>query len=1265
MKKIIQFFLSNRLFVWLLTGIIIAIGLAVSPFSFETSQDRRTVAVDAIPDIGDNQQIVYTPWKGRSPQDIEDQVTYPLTTTLLGIPGVKTVRSASAFGFSTINIIFKDDVDYYWSRSRILEKINALPANTLPEGVNPSLGPDATGLGQVFWYTLEGQDSEGSSTGGWDLEELRSIQDYIVKYGLMGAEGVSEVASIGGYVKEYQIDLNSRSMQAYRVSILDIIKAVKESNIDVGAQTMEVNKVEYFIRGLGYIKSTSDLKHTVVKTTKEGTPIYLDQVANIEVGPANRRGILDKDGTEAVGGVVVARYGANPMEVLQNVKEKIEEITPSLPSKKLANGAMSKVNIVPFYDRSQLIQETLFTLKDALYLEILITILVVVVMLRNLKTSMLISTLLPLSILVVFIAMRYFNITANIVSLSGIAIAIGTLVDIGIVLVENLLKHISYAENKNKKWFDVVLTSTHEVGSAVITSISTTIVSFIPVFSLEAAEGKLFHPLAFTKTFALAGALLVALLILPAFSYYLFKRDFEQKEIAQKQEWLISGILLVVTIMALFSPISKIWALVPLFFAIISLLNGLYPNYKKQLRNVVQIFVIVSITILLSVEWNPLGYNHATITNILFVAIILGIILGGFKLFEKSYPLILSWCLRNKKKFLSIPFTIILVAFLTWQGFKETIGAPFKNNDYISTSWLYQGLDNLFPGIGNEFMPALDEGDFLLMPTSMPHAGVAENKRILQQLDLRTNSIPEISGVLGKSGRVNSALDPAPLSMYENIIHYKSEYAQDKEGQVLRFKTNDEGEFVTKSGQTISRDSTYAYPLKDFIIDPRRGRPLRQWRPEIQSKDQIWDEIVKATRLPGVTSAPKLQPIETRLIMLQTGMRATIGIKVLGNELDSIQAFGIRLEQTLKEVPQIKSSSVFADRIVGKPYLLIKWDRNKLARYGITIGSAQKQIETAIGGMSLDKSVEGRERYNIRIRYNRDDRQDHEELKRILIAGNHSTQIPLGQLATIAYQPGPQMIKSEDGFLVSYVIFDKKDKISEIEAVEAAQAFLQKKIDNQELQVPPGVHYKFSGNYENQIRASKRLSIAVPLCLALIFMILYLQFKSISTSLMVFTSITVAFSGAFLMLGIYGIPHFLDFDFLGVNLNEIFRIDTINLSVAVWVGFIALFGISTDDGVLLATYLDQSFAKNKPQSKQEIHDAVVEAGRKRIRPALMTTATTILALLPILTSTGRGSDIMLPMSIPSVGGMIIALIAVFIVPVLYGWRAEYLLKKKQ
>ncbi len=565
-------------------------------------------------------------------------------------------------------------------------------------------------------------------------------------------------------------------------------------------------------------------------------------------------------------------------------------------------------------------------------------------------------------------------------------------------------------------------------------------------------------------------------------------------------------------------------------------------------------------------------------------------------------------------------------------------------------------------------MPSLNEGSFLLMPTSMPHSGVAENKRVLQQLDMAVASIPEIETVVGKAGRTESALDPAPLSMYENIIQYKSEYMLNKNGERQRYKVDDDGLFELKDGRfianpNITENANLSAVKRSQLIADNDGDFYRNWRPEIESPDDIWKEIIKVTKLPGVTSAPKLQPIETRLVMLQTGMRAPMGIKVKGQDLKQIEAFGVQLERVLKQAEGVKQETVFADRIVGKPYLLIDIDREEIARYGISIQDVQDVLKIAVGGMVLTQTVEGRERYGVRVRYPRELRANPSDLKNIYIPIGKGNQVPLSELASIRYEQGPQVIKSEDTFLVGYVLFDKLDGFAEVSVVENAQALIQQKIDSGELIIPKGINYKFTGTYENQLRAEETLSLVVPLALAIIFLILYFQFRSVSTSLMVFSGIAVAFAGGFIMIWLYGQDWFLNFSFFGENLRDLFQMHSINLSVAVWVGFIALFGIATDDGVVMATYLTQTFDRNTPENKKEIRASIVEAGEKRIRPCLMTTATTILALLPILTSTGRGSDIMIPMAIPSFGGMLIALITLFVVPVLFSWKKEYQLKR--
>jgi len=949
----------------------------------------------------------------------------------------------------------------------------------------------------------------------------------------------------------------------------------------------------------------------------------------VSLGPSPRRGILDKEGAEVVGAVVVARYGANPMEVINNVKEKINELSAGLPSKVLADGTFSQVTIVPFYDRTELIKETLGTLNEALTLEILITILVIIFMLFNLRASVLISGLLPVAVLMVFIAMKLFNVDANIVALSGIAIAIGTMVDVGVILSENIIRHLD-EDDKKLPINTVVYNATTEVSGAILTAVMTTIISFIPVFTMIGAEGKLFRPLAFTKTFALTASLIVALFLIPPFAAFLFRK----KSIKKPFNYALNSVLIGFGIVAVFY--GYLLGLILIAFGATALLKLQGKVTEKRVNLINIIASMLAIVFLLAEYWRPLGVDKSIFWNLIFVSIICFGLLGVFTLFRNYYTRILRWCLDNKLLFLSIPTAIVIAGFI------------------------------IMKNIGKEFMPSLNEGSFLLMPTSMPHSGVTENKRVLQQLDMAVASIPEIETVVGKAGRTESALDPAPLSMYENMIQYKPEYMLNENGERQRYKVNDNDEYVLKNGMSLraeQREAWQSLNAKEQLIEDNDGEFYRNWRPEIKSPDDIWNEIVRVAKLPGVTSAPKLQPIETRLIMLQTGMRAPMGIKVKGQYLKQIEAFGIQLENILKQAEGVKQEAVFADRIVGKPYLLIDIDREKIARYGISIQDVQDVLKVAVGGIVLTQTVEGRERYGVRVRYPRELRANPTDLKQIYIPVEKGNPVPLSELASIRYEQGPQVIKSEDTFLVGYVLFDKLDGFAEVNVVENAQALIQQKIDSGELVVPKGINYKFTGTYENQLRAEETLSVVVPLALLIIFLILYFQFRSVSTSLMVFSGIAVAFSGGFIMIWLYGQDWFLNFNFFGENLRNLFQMHPINLSVAVWVGFIALFGIATDDGVVMATYLKQTFDRNTPENKKEIRASIIEAGEKRVRPCLMTTATTILALLPVLTSTGRGSDIMIPMAIPSFGGMLIALITLFVVPVLFSWKAELQLKK--
>lgn len=1264
--KVIRYFLENKLLTILLVVALLIWGLVTAPFQWHIPfLPKDSVPVDAIPDIGENQQLVFTAWPGKSPRDVEDQISYPLTSALLGIPGVKSVRASSVFGFSSIYIIFQEEVDFYWSRARILEKLNALPAGLLPEEVKPSLGPDATALGQVFWYTLEGMDEQGNATGGWDLHEIRSVQDFYVKYALSAVEDVAEVASVGGYVQEYQIDLKPDALTAYHIGISQVVQAVQQTNRDAGANTMEINKAEYLIRGLGYIHTLEDIEEAVVAFNND-VPVRIKDVAHVNLGPATRRGVLDKEGAEVVGGVVVARYGANPLQVIQQVKQKINAIAPGLPQKTLADGTTSQLTIVPFYDRTQLIHETIGTLERALTHEVLISIIVVIVLVLNLRAAALIAGMLPLAVLFTFIIMRYAGVDANIVALSGIAIAIGVMVDVGIILVENILRHHALPENKGARGtrlMEVIYRATIEVAPAITTALATTVVSFLPVFAMQAAEGKLFKPLAFTKTFALTASFFLGMLVLPAVAHLILSWRYDTRR--TKQIWNILCVLAGITLAIVF---GSGWALVLVLIGLHNLFKDRWPQGLQPYVGWVEIgAILIMAAFLLTSEWMPLGHQQGIVINFLFVVAIMGLILAVLQTLVHFYEPLLRWSLSHKRTFVAIPLLAIFVGVLMWLGVARVgsgvLWALDKVNIDIRNTRVWITLEDTFPGIGREFMPSLNEGSFLLMPTTMPHAGMEESRQILQRLDQLVATIPEVDVVVGKLGRTESALDPAPISMYENIIHYKPEFVIDEDGARQTFRTDTRGRFILSTGDTLDNQQALRQQMDTRLLIPDPGgQYFRNWRPHIHSPDDIWNEIIRVSQLPGVTSAPKLQPIETRVVMLQTGMRAPMGIKVFGPDLQTINDFAHKLEVILKAVPTVKAEAVYADRVMGKPYINLVIDRKAIARYGLTVEAVQRVIETAIGGKTITTTVEGRERYPVRVRYPREQRDDPEDIKKIRVRTPLGGQVLLGELVAVQFEQGPQVIKSEETFLTCYVLFDKRADQAEVDVVNDAQRAIQEKLASGQLTVPQGVNYTFSGTYENQVRAMKRLAIVIPISLALIFLLLYFQFKTITASAIHFSGVFVAFAGGFIMIWLYGQDWFMNFSLAGVSMRELFQMHTIHLSVAVWVGFIALFGIATDDGVIMGTYIHQVFQEREPNTVQAVREAVVVAGKKRVRPAMMTAATAIIALLPVLTATGKGADIMVPMAIPTLGGMIIQLMTIFVVPVLQAWWRESVVK---
>jgi copper/silver efflux system protein len=984
----------------------------------------------------------------------------------------------------------------------------------------------------------------------------------------------------------------------------------------------------------------------------------------------------------------------------------------------------SQVTVVPFYDRTGLIYETLGTLNKALVEEILITIIVILVMVMHLRSSILIAALLPLAVLMCFIAMKTFGVDANIVALSGIAIAIGTMVDMGIILCESILKHLDEASPEESR-LEVIQRASTEVGSAVLTAVSTTIVSFLPVFTMIGAEGKLFKPLAFTKTFAMAAAVIVALTIIPPAAHILFTTRVSSRILKQI---LYAGLIAAGVVIGIW---LAWWAgLIVGALGVYKLVEESLPDrlgrWRDRMRTSSTVMAsaaaVLLVGILLTDGWLPLGPEKGFLRNFAFVAVMIGGLLTFFQLFQRYlYEPVLWWCLNHKFLFLCVPALILMLGFGAWLGPNIIFGRIAQEYDAQSLSeaevaelssferfkyelgglrgqsWdeirrqplatrLKWTLATTWKGFGKEFMPPLDEGSYLYMPTTMSHASIGESLSILQLQNQRILAIPEVELAVGKIGRVQSPLDPAPISMIETVINYRSEYIADKDGRRMKFRYDPdevdwfqdrEGAFLPAGdGQPYKVQGKFARDENGQLIPDPGGVPFRQWRRPVDpalnpgreawlgivTPDDIWHEITEAGQVPGTTSAPRLQPIAARIVMLQSGMRAPMGVKVKGPDLETIERVALEIERYLKEVPSVEASAVIADRIVGKPYLEIDFDRKKIARYGMTIREVQDVVEVAIGGRRITTTVEGRERFPVRVRYLRELRSEIETLKKILVPAKDGTQIPLSQLAEIRYLRGPQVIKSEDTFLIGYVLFDMQPGKAEVNVVEDCQRYLQEKIDSGEFNLPDGVSYSFAGNYENQIRSQKTLMVVMPLALFVIFIILYLQFRSVITASLVFSGIAIAWAGGFIMLWLYGQPWFLDFTVFGTNMQTLFQIHPINLSVAVWVGFLALFGIASDDGVVIATYLDQSFFKHRITSNVEARRATLAAGVRRVRPCLMTTATTILALLAVLTSTGRGSDIMVPMAIPSFGGMIIAIMTMLVVPVLYCSVQEWKLR---
>ncbi len=1125
------------------------------------------VPVDAIPDIGEKQVIVFADWAGRSPQDVEDQITYPLTAALQGTPQVKTIRGMSGFGFSMVFVIFEDSADYYWARTRVLERLSSAQQR-LPEGVTPVLGPDATALGQVFWYTLEGE--------GFSLQELRAAQDWFVRLQLQAVPGVSEVASVGGHVREYQIDVDPDRMRAQRVTLPDVFEAVRRSNLDVGAQVVEKNGAEFLVRGVGFVKSVRDLEDIVVRQ-EGGTPLYVRNVARVSLGPEFRRGVLNKAGVEAVGGIVLCRFGANPREVIDAVRARIAQLEPGLPTRVLPDGSTSRMRIAPYYDRSVIIDETMDTLGEAITEELLFAGAVVLLFLLHLRASISILSTLPLSVAIAYIAMERLGVGSNIMSIAGLAIAIGDVADMGIIMTENIYRHLAQRRDETatrEGYLRVVEEAAHEVGPAILTAVSNTVISFVPVFFLQDQEGKLFQPLAYAKTFAIAGSVVLALTVVPALALVTL-RDVSVTPRTRRRATLLAGIAAV--------------------FAT-RLLAGC-----------------------LGFTDGPLGWPTSVAAGIIVGAAVWRI--TGEKLLpmeanvvsraiNRTYEPSLRWVLAHKRTFMVLPALLVIFGFVIWLGF-ATMLAPVRAG--LSAIGLDPGLTrpwvaaaHAFPGLGREFMPPLDEGSFLSMPSLLPAASLDQVMEVLAVQNARLAQVPEVLDVVGKAGRSESALDPAPIGMIETIVTLKPP-SQWRRVHEERFWSGWPG-----------------------WLQP----PFRAVWPDSRAiaKSELLLELQQASAMPGVLPT-WLQPIQTRLVMLSSGFRAMMGVKIFGPDQAEIERIGLEIERVLRDVPG--AVDVVADRIVGKPYLEFVIDREAAARYGVTIEDVNDVIEIAIGGERTTTTVEGTARFPVRVRYARELRDTLEALQRVLIPTASGAQVPLSTVATLHYEVGPQEIKSENTAKVGYVTLNTRDR-DEISVVEDADRALRAAVADGRVRLPTGYFTVWGGQFEAQVRATARLVVLVPTVLGVMLLMLYMGLGAWWLAAIVFLGITVSMTGGFLALWLAGV----------------------NLSVAVWVGMIALMGVADDDAVVMLTYQEQAFGEARtegraPASVEQVRDLVVQAGLRRIRPCLMTTATTVIGLIPVFLVDGRGSDVMRPMAIPSVGGMAVQLITLFIAPCLY------------
>jgi Cu(I)/Ag(I) efflux system membrane protein CusA/SilA len=1155
-EKVIEWSINHKFMVILATIFVIFGGILA----------MLNTPLDAIPDLSDVQVIIFSEYPGQAPQVVEDQVTYPLTTAMLSVPFAKVVRGYSFFGFSFVYIIFEDGTDLYWARSRVLEYLNFV-AGRLPAGVTPSLGPDATGVGWVYQYVLK------DTSGNLDLQQLRSLQDWYLRYELTSVPGVSEVASIGGFVKQYQVEVDPNKLLAYNLPIQQVGRAIKQSNNDVGGKLVEMGESEFMVRSLGYARSIEDLEQVAVAVDAMGTPVLLKNIANIQIGPELRRGVLDWNGEgEAVGGIVVMRFGENALEVIRNVKRKLKALEKGLPP---------GVEILAGYDRSALIERAVRNLKKKLLEEISVVAAICIVFLLHFRSAFVAIITLPVGILISFLIMYTLGINANIMSLGGIAIAIGVMVDASIVLVENAHKHLE-KEGSNNSHTEIIMRAAKEVGPALFYSLLIITVSFLPVFSLQEQSGRLFKPLAYTKTFAMAASSVLAITIVPVLMTFFIREETFDPGTTQRRR-------------------LRTWILAtagPPLLVVAGGLAGLpLPDWSLVAAIGVSIFAVICLVPqrIIAEARNPIS-----------------------RFFIWLYRPFIRGVLRWRK-------TTVLLALA---GLAVSAYPAYR--------------------LGTEFMPPLNEGDLLYMPTTLPGISITKARELLHQTDKIIQRFPEVHHTLGKIGRAETATDPAPLSMIETTITLRPQVTYEQI-PVERFFKDWPGWIKApltriwpeiKNGNVLSE---WRRKKIERFFSNWPGwlkRPLTRIWPEARyiTVEELVDDLNQAIPFPGLTNAWTM-PIKTRIDMLSTGIKTPVGIKLMGPDLNVLSELGSRIEAVVRDIPG--TLSAYAERVTGGNYLDLKIRRDQIARYGLRVGEVQDVIMSAIGGMNVTYTVEGLERYPVSLRYNRELRDDLDRLKRVLVATPMGAQVPLMQLVDFSIHKGPAGIKSENSRRTAWIYIDLKG------VDVGSYVKMAKQVVDREVDLPAGYSIVWSGQFEYMEKARKTLNVIVPATLMVIFLLLYIHFRNVAEAAIVMASLPFALVGGVWLI------YLLDY----------------NVSVAVVVGFIALAGLAAETGVVMLVYLDEVFDKRNQQglmnSADDLQAAIIEGAVERVRPKLMTVATTLIGLLPVMWGTETGSQVMKRIAAPMVGGLVSsAVLTLVIIPAVYFIWKRWQLRSK-